>query len=68
MNDDVITVKVKCKFCNSFHFINVKMSDYRKFTTGMLCKDYFPYLSEDDYNLMIFNICPNCFNDIFSSC
>lgn len=63
MNDKV-SVCTTCPICHKKHFVEVDFEDYRKWKTEDIhVQDAFPYLSDDDREMLLSGICVECWNE-----
>lgn len=60
---NTITLNKRCKYCNKRETILVKQEDYLKWKHGELTYNAFPYLTENQNEMMISGICGECFPD-----
>ena len=56
---------VVCKLCGNENEVKVKDQDMIDFKGGKHAQYAFPYLSPDDRELLISQICPTCFDKMF---
>ena len=63
---DKVTIKVKCKHCESIYKLRVYPEDIDKYQSGELIQDAFPYLSSSERELIISGICPDCWDKMFA--
>jgi len=64
--DHVMTIR--CIKCASDHVIFVKTKDYVSWLSGSgFIQDIMPYLSASDRELLISNICGDCFDKMIDS-
>ena len=59
-------VTVTCKKCKSSISIPLKLEDVEKYREGALIQDAFPYLDENQRELLMSGICGTCFDKMFS--
>lgn len=62
----MITLITKCMECGEEHKVEVKESDYLKWTTGTYIQDAFPYLTAAQRELLISKMCGTCFDKLFN--
>ena len=60
------TFNVKCIMCGNDFTINVKKEDFEKWIRFANVQDAFPYLNPDERELLISNVCGECFDCAFS--
>ena len=61
-------VKVCCKRCCVDHVVLVNYNDYFDWATGKgLIQNMLPYLSADEREILISEICGPCFDKMFGS-
>lgn len=60
--------KVKCDKCAKKLVLNIKPEDYKAWKADKKpIQDAMPYLSSDERELLISNVCGECFDDIFET-
>lgn len=60
-------VEVECVNCKKKHTIIVPIAGYKLWASGQaLIQDALPGLSADERELLVSNICPACWNKLFS--
>ena len=59
---DVVTL---CRFCGVTHTVTVKANDYRRYKMGSHAQHCFPYLSDDERELLISGTCKECWEKLF---
>ena len=60
-------VEVECLSCKTKHTILVPTGGYKKWASGLAhIQDAMPGLSEDERELLVSNICPTCWDKLFS--
>lgn len=63
-----VKVSVSCKVCYERRIIeDVLLADYNAWIHGKLIQQALPYLSGEDRDLLVTNICPKCWDGIFSA-
>ena len=60
-----LVLKVKCVTCGKVHTIRVNESDYVHYYKGEPVQFAFPYLSANERELLISNICGKCYDEMF---
>lgn len=60
-----ITIVTTCPICKESHEVTVEFSDYLDWKCGKLSQEAFPYLSANDREMLISNICPTCWDKMF---
>lgn len=66
MDNDKVTLSVKCCQCGTIHKVRVNLDDLEEWRNGdKLAQEAFPYLSAEKRELLISRICPDCWNNIF---
>lgn len=58
-------IETDCPFCNKHYTFTVQRKDYVKYKRGMHVQEAFPYLDEEKRELLISNICPECWGKMF---
>lgn len=59
-------VEVTCISCKSVHTIMVPTAAYRRWASGLAkIQDALPMLSDDERELLMSNICPQCWDKLF---
>ena len=62
--DDTVKILTRCPVCNEQHFIPVKFCDYIKWKKdGVYVQDAFPYLNEDEREMLLSGICRKCWDE-----
>ena len=56
---------VKCPICGRESEVMVKIDEYLAYQEGVLAKDAFPNLSEEEREMIISGICIKCQKNIF---
>lgn len=59
-------IHAKCMSCGITTVIKVKEDDYYEWKEGQLIQRAFPYLSANERELLISQICGTCFDSNFS--
>lgn len=60
-------VEVTCVSCKSKHTVLVPTMGYKLWASGQArIQDALPMLSEDERELLMSNICPRCWDKLFS--
>lgn len=61
-----LLVETKCRVCGVDHVIFMMIDDLLDWETGTLSiEDAFPYLSDDDRELLLSRTCGTCFDSMF---
>lgn len=55
-----------CPFCGEMTTVLVNKDDYVEWLNGALIQNVFPYLSADERERLISDICPSCWDKMFS--
>ena len=62
--DDKVSVCTACPICHKKHFVEVDFEDYRRWKTeNIYVQDAFPYLNDDDRELLVTGICKKCWEE-----
>lgn len=61
----MITLELKCKYCNKIHKIPVFKEDLEKYNKGKLVQECFPYISTEYRELLISGMCPECWDNLY---
>lgn len=63
-----VLLSVKCAICNKVYAVYVTNESWKEFNslTRRNIQDVFSYLDPEDRELLISNICPMCWNEMFS--
>ncbi len=61
-----VQVSIVCRSCDKVHLVVVPLSDYKKWEGGMLIQNAFPYLSPGTRELLISELCEDCFDKMFA--
>jgi len=56
---------VICQTCKVTYTFNIGREDYTSWLDGTYAQDAFPYLTDDQRELMISQTCGTCFNEMF---
>jgi hypothetical protein len=65
MSTNLTTYSIKCKRCEETQYFLAKPIDINKWMEGVKIQDALPYLTPDERELIISNICPTCWIDLF---
>jgi hypothetical protein len=66
--EERILIGCRCVFCNNTtEPISVFPDDFAKWQEGELAQRAFPYLTPDQREILISEICPECFNKMISN-
>lgn len=65
INYKEITVVTACPFCGHANEVEVNEMDYFDWQDGELAQNAFPYLSDDEREMLISGICPKCWDEMF---
>ena len=58
-------VAVQCVRCDNVHILLVGCDDLQRWKDGELIQDAMPYLSADEREILISNVCGLCFEQMF---
>ena len=59
---------VECPICGEEHTVEVFAQDYFNWNSlGMHTQDAFPYLSDNEREMLISGVCPTCWEQMFGS-
>lgn len=61
----MIAIKKKCVICGTTKEIRVSKVGHAMWLRGALIQDALPELSVDDREMLMSDICPKCFDNIF---
>lgn len=61
----MITLTTRCPICGRTYEVEVLLQDYFAWEAGALVQDAFPYLSDDEREMLISGICPTCWDEMF---
>lgn len=64
-NHEVCIVTRPCPFCGRSYEVEVNYMDYLDWQDGELVQDAFPYLSANEREMLISDICPTCWDKMF---
>jgi hypothetical protein len=65
--DVEMTITKKCRICRKEFKINVKKADYDAWKNGeKLIQQAFPYLTDNEREVLISGICSPCFDELLS--
>ena len=59
-------VRVDCRICSNEFTLQVNQNDLEDWQEGKYIQDAMPYLSAGERELMISNICEECFTNLFA--
>ena len=59
-------VRVDCRICSNEFILQVNQNDLKDWQEGKYIQDAMPYLSAGERELLISNICEECFTNLFS--
>lgn len=65
INYKKICIITRCPFCGQENEVKVNESDYWAWENGELVQVAFPYLSANERKMLIFGICPTCWEKTF---
>lgn len=60
-----LIIENTCPFCHRVDCIEVNGSDFYKWSHGMRAQKAFPYLSDNEREMIISGICPTCWDETF---
>ena len=67
MNENKITLKVRCKCCGQETPVSVDLEDLGAWKRGeKLVQNAFPYLPASKRELLMTRICPDCWDKMFA--
>ena len=58
-------VRVDCRICSNEFTLQVNQNDLEDWQEGKYIQDAMPYLSAGERELLISNICEECFTNLF---
>lgn len=61
----MINIVATCPFCQTDSVVTVEEKDYENWLDGELAQDAFPYLWDDEKELLISGTCSNCWDKLF---
>jgi len=60
-----VEIKITCKLCRTLHLLKVNPSDLDRWNRRQgLVQEIFPYLSPGERELLVSQICGDCFDSI----
>jgi hypothetical protein len=59
-----LQLDVACRFCGSKHVVRVFESDFKAWLYGKLIQDTMPYLTPDQRELLVSEVCGACWEDV----
>lgn len=62
----LISVKRQCPICGEINMITVDEDGLNSWEHGTHAQDAFPYLNDDEREMMITGICPSCWEKVFA--
>ena len=62
------TVTIFCHQCHTKTEIKANASDLNDWCDGKLIQDACPYLSDSERELLISQMCSNCFDELYTCC
>ena len=66
IEEDLI-VEMFCPLCGKKHLVSVREKDYLAWRNGTLIQKAMPYLSAEQRDQLVTEICPHCQKKIFGS-
>ena len=63
--NDVFHISITCRTCKTEYLMDVESADVDKRNKGALIQDAFPYLSADERELFITQMCGKCYDKMF---
>lgn len=54
-----------CLACGDVHEIKMQRADWAKWRSGVLIQNAAPYLAESEREMLISDVCGDCFDDMF---
>ena len=64
--DKKINLYVECNFCPRTFILNVHEKDLKDWQEGKYIQDAMPYLSAGERELLISDMCEDCFTKLFA--
>lgn len=65
MPTQIGVVEVTCVSCHTRHTITVPVANYKRWATGQArIQDALPMLTDDERELLLSNICPDCWDKL----
>lgn len=61
----MVRVVVTCPFCGAEHSVTVWEADFEAWQNGALAQNAFPYLSAEEREQLISQLCPECQERVF---
>ena len=64
-----LDIQIRCVNCGKTHTVFVNNEDWEEYyntNPRRYIQDIFPYLTPGERELLISNVCPDCWEDIFS--
>lgn len=65
MNQTKIRLSIRCAMCTELHFISVEKDDFDRYKNGEKVQNAFPYLNDGQRELIISQLCNECFDKMF---
>ena len=62
VNMKEVEVVTRCPMCGRANFIAVNENDYFDWDDGAHAQDAFPYLNDNEREMLISGICPDCWD------
>ena len=59
-------VQVDCRICSNEFILQINENDLKDWQEGKYIQDAMPYLSAGERELLISNICEECFTNLFA--
>lgn len=66
VNNKEVCIITQCPFCGRANEIEVNEEDYWDWDDGVLAQVAFPYLSDDEREMLISGTCPTCWERMFA--
>lgn len=64
--DITVSLRIECELCGGEFTVEVGKEDYDRYrATSVLCQDAFPYLTEDERELIISQTCGPCWERLW---
>lgn len=61
----MISLEVECEYCGDIHIVSVNEFDFNDWKSGSLIQDAMPYLNESQKQLLISQMCDECWNRMY---
>ena len=64
--NELMYIETLCPFCHKSHSIGVDFEDFLDWHSGVFAQVAFPYLSDEEREMVISGICPDCWNRVYA--